>query len=339
MKHRKLFVIALVVLLLLMLTAPAMAAKKVRVGVALDGAGLGDLSFNDTVHAGVVAAQEDFPIKVRELDLLLPGGKFIPHEKVIERLSAPSDLVVAVGFLYTDAVAAEASQRPDVDFALLDAFVDAPNVASILFAANEGSFLVGAAAALTSQTGTIGFIGGVDIPLIGEFEAGFVAGVHYVDPGATVLVEYISTPPDFSGFGDPEAAYSIATGMYGAGADVVYHAAGGSGFGLFQAAYDYSMANDHVWAIGVDADQYLGVPPELQPHILTSMLKRLDVATYDMIAAEVAGTFVGGLHLYDLAANGVGYATSGGFVDGIAGTLDAIAALIIDGTITVPTVP
>jgi basic membrane protein A len=338
MKRKNVVLVALVVLLLVIgLTAPV-SAGKTRVGVAYDSP-LGDLSFNDMTHEGVVAAQEDFPIKVREMSPLLPNGKVLTFDEVVKRLSSPSDLVIAVGFLYTDALATQAAKRPKVDFAIIDSVVDAPNVASLLFAAHEGSFLVGAAAALTSQTGTIGFIGGVDIPVIYPFEAGFVAGVEYVDPDATVLVDYISEPPDFSGFGDPERAYLLATDMYEAGADVVFHAAGFSGVGLFQAAHDYSMANEHVWAIGVDADQYLTMPAELQPYILTSMRKRVDVATYDIIAAEVNGTFEGGIHVYDLAAGGVGYATSGGFVDGIVPQLEAIKALIIDGSITVPTVP
>lgn len=339
--RRKHFVLVLVIaaLLLVGVTAPV-AAGKVRVGVAYDGPGLGDASFNDMTHTGVIAAEADFPVKVREMDLVPPNGKLLTNDEVIGALiDKRSDLVIAVGFLYAEAVAAHAVGHPEVDFVLLDSFVDASNVASILFAAHEGSFLVGAAAALTSQTGTIGFVGGVDMPVIHPFEAGFAAGVHYIDPDAQVMVEYISEPPDFSGFGDPEAAYAIATGMYQAGADVVYHAAGFSGYGLFQAAYDYSMANAHVWAIGVDADQYLAVPSHVQPYILTSMMKRLDVATYDMIAAEVNGGFTGGAHTYDLAANGVGYATSGGFIDGIVPMLETIEAGIIDGTIPVPTTP
>ncbi len=323
------------VLLVIGVTAPA-SAGRTAVGVAYD-APLGDLSFNDMTHAGVVEAQADFGIRVREANPFLPGGRALTFDQVLQRVSGGSDLVVAVGFQYTDAVAARAERKPDIDFVILDSVVDLPNVASILFATNEGSFLVGAAAALKSETNSIGFIGGVDFPVIHEFQAGFVAGVHYVNPAAEVFVEYISTPPDFSGFGDPEGAYLIASEMYGAGADVVYHAAGFSGFGLFQAAYDFSMQNDHVWAIGVDADQYWAVEDHLRPHILTSMMKRVDVATYDMIAAEVGGTFVPGIHFYDLDRGGVGYATSGGFVDDIVDDLEAIKEGIIAGSIPVPT--
>jgi len=339
MRRKNVLFIALVAVLLVVgLTAPAVAGKT-RIGVGLDGSGVGDLSFNDMAHAGVVAAQADFPIRVQELGQLAPSGRWLTYNEIIRALSRRNDLVVAVGFNYADAIATAAEKRPDVHFALIDAYLEADNVASLWFAAHEGSFLVGAAAAMTTETHTIGFIGGVDMELINSFEAGFAAGVHYVDPDAEVLVDYVSTPPDWSGFGDPAGAYAIATEMYEQGADVVYHAAGFSGLGLFEAARDYSGAHDHVWAIGVDADQYLTMADDLKPFILTSMMKRVDLATYDIIEAEVTGTFTGGLHYYDLAAGGVGYATSGGFIDHLVDELDAIAASIIDGTIVVPTVP
>ena len=216
---------------------------------------------------------------------------------------------------------------------------DASNITSLLFAEEQGSYLVGAAAALKSTTGHLGFIGGVEIDLIKKFEAGFVAGAQKINPDIKVDVKYISQPPDFTGFNDPAKAKEIATGLYEGGADVVYHAAGGSGTGLFEAARDYSAANSHVWAIGVDSDQYLSAAADLQPFILTSALKHVEVAVYAAIKDFTAGTLKGGIRVFDLKVDGVGYTTSGGFIDDIKSQLDDLKAQIIAGTIVVPTAP
>jgi basic membrane protein A len=211
------------------------------------------------------------------------------------------------------------------------------NLASLLFAANQGAYLVGAAAALKSTSHHIGFIGGVDISLIQSFQAGFDAGAMKEDPSITIDHKYITEPPDFTGFNLPDKAKTIAESMYQNGADVVYHAAGGSGSGLFQAAVDFSgTSGTHVWAIGTDSDQYLSAPPEQQPFILTSNLKRVDVATYDTIKSFSEGKFAGGIQNFDLTNEGVGYATSGGFVADIATQLNDLASQIESGAIVVP---
>ncbi len=207
-----------------------------------------------------------------------------------------------------------------------------------MFAEEQGSFLVGAAAALKSQTGTIGFIGGVENDLIQKFEAGYTAGAQAVNPDIEVLANYISQPPDFSGFNDPTKGKEIAAAQYEDGADVIYSAAGGSGLGAFQAAAEAGEPGE-VWGIGVDSDQYNLVSADLQPYILTSMLKKVDVATYDTIAAFCAGEFAAGTQVFDLSVDGVGYSTTGGFVDDIADQLDAFKEQIISGEITVPTAP
>jgi len=213
-------------------------------------------------------------------------------------------------------------------------------LSSLLFAENEGAYLVGAAAALKSKTNHIGFIGGVSIDLIKKFQAGFDAGAKSINPSIMIDHTYITQPPDFGGFNDPAKAQVIAQGMYQGGADVVYHAAGGSGAGLFKAAEDYSnSSNTHVWAEGTDSDQYVSAPPDEQPFILTSNLKRVDVAVYDTIRDFVQGKFTGGIKTFDLKAGGVGYATSGGFVDDIKAQLDGIAEQIKSGAIQVPTTP
>jgi len=215
--------------------------------------------------------------------------------------------------------------------------VDSPNVASLVFAEHQGSFLVGVAAALKTKTDHVGFVGGVPNALIQKFQAGFEAGVACVNPDITVDVQYVNDDPTI-GFNDPARGKELGAAMYEAGADVVYAAAGASGSGVLEATSEAGDPGD-VWTIGVDSDLYQQVDPDLQPYVLTSMLKRVDVATYETIRSEVEGTFAGGETLFDLSVDGVGYSTSGGFVDDIAPVLDGLKALIVDGTIVVPEVP
>jgi len=162
-----------------------------------------------------------------------------------------------------------------------------------------------------------------------------VAGAKSVDPNIKVDVKYIEES-DLSGFGDPAGGKEAATALYDGGADVVYHAAGASGSGVFEAAAD---AGDGKWAIGVDSDQYLTAPANQQPHILTSMLKRVDVATFNMIKSVADGSPLTSYQTYDLAHDGVGYSTSGGFVDDIKSQIDAAADKIKSGETKVPTKP
>ncbi|MCU1376550.1 MAG: ABC-type transport system substrate-binding protein, partial [Actinomycetia bacterium] len=186
-----------------------------------------------------------------------------------------------------------------------------------------------------------GFIGGVEQPLIQKFEAGFVAGAKKVNPNVQVDVKYISQPPDFSGFNDPAKGKEIANGQYAAGADVIYAAAGGSGSGLFEAAKATSTPAAKHWAIGVDSDQYKLVDASLQPFILTSMLKKVDVAVYQTIKAMVEGENVGGkATVFDLKSDGVGYSTTG---DNIAADvitkIEDLKKQIVNGDIKVPSAP
>ena len=305
------------------------------VGVVFDITGRGDRSFNDAAGAGLDQAVEELGVAGLEST---PTGDGDRAERVQGLVDEGAGLVVGVGFLFGDAITAVATADPDTSFAIIDSVVDLPNVASLVFAENEGSFLVGAAAALKSQTGTIGFIGGVENDLIKKFEAGYTAGAMAVNPDIEVLVNYISQPPDFSGFNDPAKGKDLAAAQYEAGADIVYSAAGGSGLGAFEAAAAAGAPGD-VWAIGVDSDQYELVSPELQPYILTSMLKKVDVATFETIKAFNDGSFAGGVQVFNIASDGVGYATSGGYVDDIAAELDDFAAQIAAGDIVVPEAP
>ena len=309
--------------------------EDVAIGLVFDIGGRGDQSFNDSAAAGLDQAEEDLGIGASEASANDDGSN---REELLNLQADESDLVFGVGFLFAEPMTNAAGANPEVNFAIVDdASVDLPNVAGLVFAEQEGSFLVGAAAALKTTNNKVGFIGGVSIDLIKRFEAGFVAGVKHINPDIEIDIQYISEPPDFSGFTDPAAGKIVAQSMFEDGSDIVYHAAGGSGGGLFQAAKEYSEANNtKVWAIGVDSDQYLTAGEGLQEYILTSMLKRVDVAVFSTIQSQVDGEFEGGTVVFDLSVDGVGYSTSGGFIDDITDQLDGLKQEIIDGDIVVP---
>jgi basic membrane protein A and related proteins len=310
----------------------------VPVGLVYDIGGRGDQSFNDSAAAGLDRATADLGIQASEASAAEDGSN---REELLNLQAETSDLVFGIGFLFATPMTNAATANPDVNFAIVDdASVDLPNVAGLVFAEEQGSFLVGAAAALKSESGIVGFIGGVNIDLIQRFEAGFIAGARAVNPDIQILSQYVTEPPNFDGFNDPASGRVIAQSMFESGADIVYHAAGGTGAGLFQAAREYSEANDtKVWAIGVDSDQYLTSSPDVQEYILTSMLKRVDVAVYNTIEAHVNGEFTAGVQRFDLAVDGVGYSTTGGFIDDIVDDLEGYKQQIIDGSIVVPTSP
>jgi basic membrane protein A len=308
----------------------------IKVGMAYDVGGRGDQSFNDSAAAGLDQAAEEFGIDSEESEAGDGEAETAREERLRTFADAGYDPIIAVGFAYAGSVGKVAAEYPDIHFAIIDdaSLVDVPNVASLTFAEHEGSFLVGAAAALKSETDHVGFVGGVQVPLIEKFQAGFEAGAKAVTPEITVDVQYLTQAPDFSGFADPAKGKTAAEGMFQNGADIVYHAAGGSGGGVFEAAGEAGG-----WAIGVDSDQYNTADPEVQDVILTSMLKNVNVAVYEYLSEVVGGTFPAGETVYDLSVDGVGYSTSGGFVDDIVEDLDGYKQQIIDGEIEVPTGP
>ena len=245
--------------------------------------------------------------------------------------------IIGTGFAYSLAVDAVAPDFPEVSFGVIDGFDPTPdeandNVAYLGFAEHEGSFLVGVAAALKTQTDHVGFVGGVHNDLIKKFEAGYAAGVEAVNPDIKVDVTYIEEE-DLKGFNDPAGGKAAAAAMYENGADIVYHASGGSGSGVFDAAVE---AGDGMWAIGVDSDQYLTASEDQKEHILTSMLKRVDTATFNMVQSVADGEPLSGYQSYDLKADGVGYSTSGGFIDDITDQIDEWAEKIKSGEVKVP---
>jgi basic membrane protein A len=318
------------------------SGSDLKVGIAYDTGGRGDKSFNDSAFAGVEKATKDNGGKYTELS---PNSDASNRADLLTQLADQGyNPVIAVGFAYGDVIGDVAKQYPDTQFAIVDSSgLDADgkplgsgNVTGLQFAANEGSFLGGVAAALKTTTNHIGFVGGVETPLIQSFQAGYVAGAKAVKPDITVDVEYISPAGDFSGFNDPAKGQIVAQGMYDKGADIVYAAAGGSGIGVFQAA---KASNKR--AIGVDSDQYQTVgDPTLQPVIMTSVLKRVDNAVEAYINDFVDGKIKGGSDIVnDLKTDGVGLATSGGFIDDIQAQIKEYADKIKSGEITVPTTP
>ncbi len=317
--------------------------KGKSIGLLYDVTGRGDKSFNDAAAAALDAAKTNFGVTGQESTPTAADGSDRPER--IKAFVGNNALIVANGFLWGDAVTASATQNPTQQYAIIDSTVvdsagnPLPNVRSMVFGANQGSFLVGAAAACASQSGKIGFIGGVNIPLINEFEAGFTAGVKQVNPDATVEVKYLTELPDTTGFNDPAKGKAVAKAMYDSGIDVVYAAAGGSGKGMFEAVVETGKKPGEVYAIGVDSDQYLSASPEQQPFILTSALKRVDVATYEAIADQLNGKLTGEIKTYDLSNNGVGYSVSNKDINKYAGTLEDLKQQIIDKKITVPTKP
>ncbi len=308
----------------------------IKVGMAYDVGGRGDQSFNDSAAAGLDQAVEEFGVETSESEAEDGEAETAREERLRTFADAGYDPIIAVGFAYAASLGKVAAEYPDVHFAIIDdsSLEAVPNVASLVFAEEQGSFLVGAAAALKSESGNVGFIGGVETPLIQKFEAGYIAGATAVNPDIEVQSTYLTQIPDFSGFADPAKGKTAAQGMYDNGADIVYHAAGGSGGGVFEAAADAGAL-----AIGVDSDQYNTADPSVQDVILTSMLKNVNVAVYNYLSEVNDGTFPAGVTTYDLAVDGVGYSTSGGQVDDIVDQLDDFKQQIIDGAITVPTTP
>ncbi len=319
--------------------AGSMAGEGVMIGMAYDIGGRGDKSFNDSAALGLDRAIKELGVEANELEPAAGGENREENLRVLAE--SGHQLVFAIGFAFADAVAATAADFPDTQFAIVDSVVEAPNVSSLVFAEHEGSALVGAAAALTTETNKIGFIGGVaGLGLIEKFQAGYEAGAKEVNPDVDILVQYLTEFPDFAGFSDPAKGKEAALAMYEGGADVVYHAAGGSGAGVFEAAKDTSEASGtKVWAIGVDSDQYETAGDEVKDYILTSMLKRVDTAVFDTVESFVNGSLESGVVVFDLAKDGVGYAKSGGFVDGISDQIDALRDRIISGDFVVPEKP
>jgi basic membrane protein A and related proteins len=309
------------------------SSAPLKVGLAFDVGGRGDKSFNDAAYAGLEKAKAELGADIKELSPAADGSN---RGDLLRQLAdAGYNPIIGVGFAYDADIKATAAEYPDIQFAVIDSASSGPNVTGLLFAEEQGSYLAGVAAAAKSKSGHVGFVGGVENALIKKFEAGFDAGVKSVKPDAKIDVSYLTPDGDFSGFSAPDKGKIAAEKMYQDGADIVYHAAGDSGLGVFQAAAAAGKK-----AIGVDSDQRQTITEtNLQNVIMTSMLKRVDVGVFEFIKAFQGGAKGGQNDTYDLKVDGVGLATTGGEIDDIKDQLDKAKQGIVDGTITVPTTP
>lgn len=328
---------------------PGGAAADVKVGLALDIGPIHDKSFNEAAFNGLQRAIKDGLVSEENTTILEANQSGSNRdENVVNLAEAGFKLIWANGYTFSAPVAEVAGEYPDLTFAVEDGFatcgepcevtpLETDNVIDINFKEQEGSFLVGAAAGLKTGTKTVGFLGGQSgTGLIERFEAGYAAGVQATCPDCEVLVEYIGD--SVQAFVDPTKGEALSAKMYDGGADIIYHAAGQSGLGLFKAAVD---TGPEALAIGVDSDQYLTASEEEQSHILTSMLKGVDVALYDTVNAVIDGTVKGGPQVFGLAEDGVDFATSNPelLTEDIVTQLNDFKEQIINGEIVVPDKP
>jgi basic membrane protein A len=271
------------------------------VGLVFDVGGRGDKSFNDAAWIGLERARRELGIETSYLE----PGKSEDREAGLRLFAARGfDLVIGVGFIFSSDIDAVARDYPNVRFAGVDYAPPKggppPNVEGLVFREEEGSFLVGAAAGLVTRTHHVGFVGGMQGPLIKKFEAGYRAGVSAVCPSCVVHAAYAGTTPD--AYRDPAKGKAIAIAEIAAGADVLYHASGATGHGVFEGARE-----GRVWAIGVDADQYDDMPGT----VLTSMVKRGDVAVYETIASVVHDRFTPGMHVLGVVDGAIDWVHEG----------------------------
>ena len=294
---KKLFIGALAALALATfgaLGSGAVKADEFSPAIVFDMGGKFDKSFNEAAYNGAEKFKAESGIEYREFEVTNPSQREQAMRNMARR---GATVIIAMGFAQAAAVETVAKEFPDIKFTLIDMVVDLPNVQSVIFKEHEGSFLVGMAAALASKTGKVGFIGGMDIPLIRNFALGYVEGAKYVNADIEVYQNMTGTTP--SAWNDPTKGGELARSQFDRGADVVYAAAGGTGVGVYQAAKDAGKL-----AIGVDSNQNYIHPGTM----LTSMVKRVDVAVYDAFMSAKNGTWQGGFKVLGLAEDGVGFA-------------------------------
>ena len=272
----------------------SVAFAELKIGLVLEKSGKDDKSFNASAYQGVKRAEKELGVMTKTVEA--------PDNSAYESLQRSFaekkfDLIISVGFHQLDAIKASAARFPDQKFILVDEDAKMPNVRSLMFEEHEGSYLVGALAALHSKTGTVGFIGGMDVPLIRRFQLGYEAGVKKINPKAKVLVNYLGVTGD--AWNNPPKAKELGLDQYNRGADIIFAAAGNSGLGVFDAAEAQNKL-----AIGVDSNQNWVKPGK----VLTSMLKHVDEAVFDSIKSFKEGKFTTGLVRYGVKSHGVDYA-------------------------------
>ena len=316
--------------------AETTASKALRVGLVFDIGGRGDKSFNDSAYRGLERARTELGVVPEYHE---PADGSDRETGLREYASRGYDLVFGIGFMFSDDIEKMAREFPNVKFACVDYTLKTgpdgrplplpANLVGLKFREEEGSFLAGAAAALVSKTNSVGFVGGMDIPLIHKFEAGYRAGAKHVHPSCNVLVGYAGVTG--TAFKDPAKGKELAASMYGRGADVIFHASGTTGLGVFEAARDQNKL-----AIGVDSDQY----DEAPGHILTSMVKDVDVAVFGVIRDVQAGQYQGGIRELGLKENGVRIVRDERnrdlIPDAVYTRIEALRDSVVQGWITVP---
>lgn len=308
--------------------APQVATKpgaNIKVGLVLDKGGKDDKSFNSGAFRGASEGVEQFGVQLKDVESA-DDAAFEPALRTFGERGY--NLVIAVGFAQTDAVKKVAPQFPKTHFAIVDGRVDAPNVASLMFAEHEGSYLVGYLAGLLSKTGKVGFIGGMDIPLIRRFETAYAAGAKAANPKVKVEVNYVGV--NSSAWANPVRGKELALSQYSRGVDVIFHGAGASGLGIFDAAEEKNG-----FVIGVDSNQNALKPGR----VVTSMLKRVDAAVLATIKEEVEGKYQPGLHSFGLKDKGIDYAVDSNnekVIGPFLAKLEEIKQKILSGEIKVP---
>ncbi|WAU85301.1 BMP family ABC transporter substrate-binding protein [Streptomyces sp. Qhu-G9] len=307
------------------------------IGLAYDIGGQGDQSFNDAAYAGFEKARKEFKIGGNDIEPSDGESDADKVQRLTQMAKTGYNPIIGVGYIYAPAVKEVSAKFPDITFAVIDdAQVQAKNVADMVFAEEQASYLAGVAAAKTSKKNHVGFIGGVDIPLIHKFEAGFVQGAQSVDPKIKIEKRYLTEKPEDGGFANPSMGKEAASGQIESGADVIYHAAGLSGQGVIQEA-----AAEKVWAIGVDSDQYKQKPlAASKDWILGSALKDVGGAVYEVTKSVVDGKPLSGEHRGDLKSGGVGFADSNPkykAMTEVVAAVDKAKEDIISGKVTVKT--
>ena len=276
--------------------------SKLHVGIVFDTGGKDDRSFNAAAWQGVSRAALDFPLVLRDVE---PGDPTSVEPAIRAFAERSYKMIVGVGFSQTPLIEAVAKDYPNIQFAVVDGVSQLPNVASLIFKEHEGSYLVGMIAAKTTKTGTIGFIGGMDIPLIHKFEVGYEEGARAVNPNIRVVPNYVGVTD--AAWNDPVKGKEIAGTQIQKGADVLFTAAGNSGLGAFDAVEQRgkdSQGRAQAFVIGVDSNQNWVKPG----YVLTSMVKRVDNAVYQIVKDRVNNLPIGGIHVYGLENEGIGYA-------------------------------
>ncbi|MFE6040966.1 BMP family protein [Streptomyces sp. NPDC056452] len=310
-----------------------------KTAIAYDIGGRGDQSFNDAAYAGLAKAEKELGVKGTEAEPSEGESDADKVQRLTSLARAGNNPVIGVGFAYAPAIKKVAPKFPKITFGIIDdASVTGDNIANIVFNEEQGSYLAGVAAAKVTKTKKVGFIGGVETPLIKKFEAGYAQGVADTDPSVKVIPQYLTQPPNFDGFSKPDLGKAAAQGQLDQGADVIYSAAGLAGSGAIEA-----VSKAGKWNIGVDSDQYNqeGLAA-YKKSILTSVTKDVELAVFNLIKSVQDGKPQTGEIRYGLDKDGVGLAMSNpAFTEmtEVIAAVDKAKQEIIDGKITVKTTP